>query len=151
MIGLFLLQVVHGVFLPHRWTETAKVVLTMALAPALVLVILQARHPQLLQQATELTSWPYVSTNLLIVLVGAILATYTSYVLNNLREEVHEAKQFGQYRLVSKLGSGGMGDVFLAEHVLMKRPCAEAHSRRRAQQTRAPSLASNAKSVLPPA
>jgi tRNA A-37 threonylcarbamoyl transferase component Bud32 len=124
MIGLFLLQVVHGVFLPHRWTETAKVVLTMALAPALVLVILQARHPLLLQQATELTSWPYVSTNLLIVLVGAILATYTSYVLNNLREEVHEAKQFGQYRLGSKLGSGGMGDVFLAEHVLMKRPCA---------------------------
>jgi serine/threonine-protein kinase len=45
-------------------------------------------------------------------------------VLNILRKEVHDAKRYGQYQLVSKLGSGGMGDVFLAEHVLMKRPCA---------------------------
>ena len=58
------------------------------------------------------------------MLVGAVLATYTSYVLNSLRQEVHEAKRYGQYQLVSKLGSGGMGDVFLAEHVLLKRPCA---------------------------
>ena len=35
MIGLFLLMVVHGIFIPHRWHETARVVLTMALAPAL--------------------------------------------------------------------------------------------------------------------
>lgn len=123
-IGLFLLLVVHGIFLPHHWSGTARVVLTMALAPAVVLVIFEARHPELIRQAGELTSWPYVGTNILIVLVGAILATFTSYTLNNLREEVHEARRFGQYQLVSKLGSGGMGDVYLAEHVLMKRPCA---------------------------
>jgi serine/threonine-protein kinase len=124
MVGLFLLMVVHGIFIPHRWLETAQVVLTMALAPALVLVLFQTRHPELSRQVAELMSWRYVSTNILIVLVGAMLATYTSYVLYGLRKEVHEAKRYGQYQLVSKLGSGGMGDVFLAEHVLMKRPCA---------------------------
>ena len=124
MIGLFLLMVVHGIFIPHRWHETARVVLTMALAPALVLVLFEAWHPELAQQVSELMSWRYVSTNILIVLVGAVLATYASHVLNNLRKEVHDAKRYGQYQLVSKLGSGGMGDVFLAEHVLMKRPCA---------------------------
>ena len=124
MIGLFLLMVVHGIFIPHRWHETARVVMTMALAPALVLVLFEAWHPELAQQVSELMSWRYVSTNILIVLVGAVLATYASHVLNNLRKEVHEAKQYGQYQLLSKLGSGGMGDVFLAEHVLMKRPCA---------------------------
>jgi serine/threonine-protein kinase len=124
MIGLFLLMVVHGIFIPHRWHETARVVMTMALAPALVLVLFQAWHPELSQQVSELMSWRYVTTNILIVLVGAVMATYTSHVLNNLRKEVHDAKRYGQYQLVSKLGSGGMGDVFLAEHVLMKRPCA---------------------------
>ena len=124
MVGLFLLMVVHGIFIPHRWLETARVVLTMALAPALVLVLFETRHPELSQQVSELMSWRYVSTNILIVLVGAVLATYTSYVLYGLRKEVHEAKRYGQYQLVRKLGSGGMGDVFLAEHVLMKRPCA---------------------------
>jgi serine/threonine protein kinase len=32
--------------------------------------------------------------------------------------------EMGQYVLQEKLGSGGMGDVFLAEHRLLKRPCA---------------------------
>ena len=124
IIGLFLLMIVHGIFIPHRWHETARVVMTMALAPALVLVLFEARHPELVPQVSELMSWRYVSTNSLIVLIGAVLATYASYVLNSLRQEVHEAKRYGQYELVSKLGSGGMGEVFLAEHVLMKRPCA---------------------------
>lgn len=124
MIGLFMLIVVHGIFLPHRWHETARVVLTMALAPVLVLVIYEIRHPELTRQVADLMSWQYVSTNILVVLVGAVLACYASHILNGLRADVHEAKQYGQYKLGKKLGSGGMGDVFLAEHVLMKRPCA---------------------------
>jgi serine/threonine-protein kinase len=124
MVGLFLLMIVHGILIPHRWHETARVVLTMAVAPALVLVLFEARHPELTQQVAELMSWRYVSTNILIVLVGAVIATYASHVLNSLRREVHRAKRYGQYQLVTKLGSGGMGDVFLAEHVLIKRPSA---------------------------
>jgi eukaryotic-like serine/threonine-protein kinase len=44
--------------------------------------------------------------------------------MNRWRSRALEAEQLGQYRLRGKIGSGGMGDVYLAEHRLMKRTCA---------------------------
>jgi serine/threonine protein kinase len=38
--------------------------------------------------------------------------------------EFAEARQLGQYRLRRQIGAGAMGEVYLAEHQLLKRPCA---------------------------
>ncbi|MCP4549336.1 MAG: serine/threonine protein kinase, partial [bacterium] len=57
-------------------------------------------------------------------LVAAVVATYGTHIINSARREAFKAKQLGQYRLMERLGGGGMGVVYEAEHVLLKRPCA---------------------------
>ena len=65
-----------------------------------------------------------ISEDGLFLLLGAFTAIFGTHTINTLRTEAFEAKLLNQYRLGRKLGSGGMGDVYLAEHQLLKRPCA---------------------------
>src|SRR4029078_4170680 len=39
-------------------------------------------------------------------------------------EDASEARRLGQYILRERIGEGGMGEVFRAEHQLLRRPCA---------------------------
>jgi serine/threonine-protein kinase len=54
----------------------------------------------------------------------AFLAVLPAHIFYRLGSQVRQARELGSYRLGERLGSGGMGDVFRAEHRLLARPAA---------------------------
>jgi serine/threonine-protein kinase len=57
-------------------------------------------------------------------LLVVVMAYVGARVIYALGKEVTSARALGAYRLVERLGSGGMGEVWLARHHLLARPAA---------------------------
>jgi eukaryotic-like serine/threonine-protein kinase len=110
----------YGMFIPNTWRRATLVTGAMALAPILLLADMAFVYPQV---AHALTVIGFVQ-HVLVLLVGVVAAAFGTHLINTLRREVFQARQLGQYRLIKPLGAGGMGHVFLAEHQMLKRPCA---------------------------
>lgn len=57
-------------------------------------------------------------------LLVAIMAYVGAQVVYTLGTEVRKARELGSYRLISRLGEGGMGEVWAAKHRMLARPAA---------------------------
>ena len=113
-------MLMYAVFIPNTWRRCAAAIGLMVLGaaiPDLAVVLTHAWTP-----AT--VGWEYLLYKLILVGCGAASAIYGAYRIDMLRQDTLAARQLGQYVLTKPLGSGGMGEVYLAEHQFLRRPCA---------------------------
>jgi len=77
-----------------------------------------------LSQKEDLPGPAFVISCVVLGCVSIALATAGSDIIYGLRRKVSEAQQLGAYILDRKIGQGGMGSVYRAHHILLRRPTA---------------------------
>jgi hypothetical protein len=124
MIGSVIMMFAYATLIPSTWRGAWPYLLGLAACPVACEVVLVVTHPEVIRVIQRVASPRRWGQDTFLMATAGVLAAYGVQLVGTLRVRAIEARQMNQYRLGERIGSGGMGQVYPAEHRMLKRPCA---------------------------
>lgn len=111
---------VYSVFMPNRWQRAACILLPLAAIPTIITTLVAWYEPEVANLMNE----DKLGEPIVTPFAAACVAIYAAHTIHGARVSAFQARKLAQYRLKRLIGEGGMGQVFEAEHLMLKRDCA---------------------------
>jgi len=121
MHGISIIALIRAALVPTHWRRALPTFLRIGLAFPLVIGAGAALSP--LARAEWIT-WDGLivfGSNYVFVIASAFLGLVTGHLMWRTREQLYRERRVGRYRLRAPIGKGGMGEVWLAWDLALRR------------------------------
>lgn len=123
LLRFALLMIAYGIFVPNRLWRAVTGVLVIGAVPLLSVFLIRVRHPELRAAFDAAAAHRPFDTILLLAAAGGV-AVFAAFLTGNLFDFAYQQRRRTFYDLEEQIGSGGMGEVWRAQHRTLARPTA---------------------------
>lgn len=125
MPGLWVLIVMaYGMLVPNRWRRPAAFGAAAALTAIGTGVTVYLQYRSMVDRLLTSEVVETAAFGLAQLALGVLLASAGANLIHGYRADLAEADNAGMYLLQERLGFGGMGEIWQAQHRMLRRPVA---------------------------
>ena len=121
MHGISIVALIRAALVPTHWRRSLRTYGRIGLAFPLVMAVGALLSPA--YRAEWMTTQAIIAfaSNYIFVIASSFLGMVSAHVVWTAQEQLYKARRVGRYRLQAPIGKGGMGDVWLAWDLSLRR------------------------------
>ena len=121
MHGISIVSLIRAALVPTHWRRSVRTYGRIGLAFPLVMAVGALISPAHRADWITMSALVTFASNYVFVVASSFLGMVSGHIVWSAQEQLYKARRVGRYRLQAPIGKGGMGDVWLAWDLSLRR------------------------------